>query len=458
MSNIDLHEFNVLSRQHNYFMTKNRYNGFPTLKDSSIFLQKILSNHVSNSVEKKISKIRSIKNNNQIKLNKYFNLRTYQSPIATHNNDNNSINLMTNNIKRKNMVISPDRKNNLNIISANKINTPNYSKIPIDINKRMAKSPNLGKTFNINNDYYSDYKVLNYNGKKIFATESFNGFNSLTKNNSPEENDNNKKESELFRNYKELMKKKDEIYKRKIKQDSSFYRRQILKTEKDKEIKEQTISKDKLKVIPFKKKMRISSNDNITINNVKKNKNNKTINNMNYNIIMLQQSRNFYNNKSFKTNNIFISKNLKMNKSMTNLGTPENIKINSIFNNNFNQILYSNDKKICIRLHVLKCKNIFIFNTKNYKKCLKIQKVMSINYRVGKRNQNKKFVKRIKNMDLLSSIKEEEEKSKLEKINKDIINKKEVNEKINIDNDLLKKEGIEQIGVRSKYLSRFRKK
>ena len=179
---------------------------------------------------------------------------------------------------------------------------------------------------------------------------------------------------------------------------------------------------------------------------------------MNYNIIMLQQSRNFYNNKSFKTNNIFISKNLKMNKSMTNLGTPENIKINSIFNNNFNQILYSNDKKICIRLHVLKCKNIFIFNTKNYKKCLKIQKVMSINYRVGKRNQNKKFVKRIKNMDLLSSIKEEEEKSKLEKINKDIINKKEVNEKINIDNDLLKKEGIEQIGVRSKYLSRFRKK
>ena len=67
MSNIDLHEFNVLSRQHNYFMTKNRYNGFPTLKDSSIFLQKILSNHVSNSVEKKISKIRSIKNNNQIK-------------------------------------------------------------------------------------------------------------------------------------------------------------------------------------------------------------------------------------------------------------------------------------------------------------------------------------------------------------------------------------------------------
>ena len=123
-------------------------------------------------------------------------------------------------------------------------------------------------------------------------------------------------------------------------------------------------------------KMRISSNDNITINNVKKNKNNKTINNMNYNIIMLQQSRNFYNNKSFKTNNIFISKNLKMNKSMTNLGTPENIKINSIFNNNFNQILYSNDKKICIRLHVLKCKNIFIFNTKNYKKCLKIQKVI----------------------------------------------------------------------------------
>ena len=43
-------------------------------------------------------------------------------------------------------------------------------------------------------------------------------------------------------------------------------------------------------------------------------------------------------------------------------------------------------------------------------------------------------------MDLLSSIKEEEEKSKLEKINKDSNNKKGINEKINIDNDLLKKE------------------
>ena len=101
------------------------------------------------------------------------------------------------------MVISPDRKNNLNIISTNKINTPNYSKIPIDINKRMAKSPNFGKTFNINNDYYSDYKVLNYNGKKIFVTYSFNGFNSLTKNNSPEENENRDVENEANERNKE---------------------------------------------------------------------------------------------------------------------------------------------------------------------------------------------------------------------------------------------------------------
>ena len=50
MSNFDLHEFNILSQRHNYFMTNNRINGFPSkLEEPKIIVEK---------------------NNNQIKIRK----------------------------------------------------------------------------------------------------------------------------------------------------------------------------------------------------------------------------------------------------------------------------------------------------------------------------------------------------------------------------------------------------
>ena len=42
MSNFDLHEFNILSKRNNYFMTDNRINGIPLLNENSILLKKIL--------------------------------------------------------------------------------------------------------------------------------------------------------------------------------------------------------------------------------------------------------------------------------------------------------------------------------------------------------------------------------------------------------------------------------
>ena len=54
MSGFDLHEFNVISKKHHYFMTKNRANGFPILKENSIFLQKILLNRNANSCDKRL--------------------------------------------------------------------------------------------------------------------------------------------------------------------------------------------------------------------------------------------------------------------------------------------------------------------------------------------------------------------------------------------------------------------
>ena len=504
MSNIDLHEFNVLSKRHNYFMTNNRINGFPALEDSSIFLQKILSNRLSNSIDKKIPVIK-IQNNNHNNLRNYFNMKTYKTPIITQNIDRGNNILTNNNInddkkftKNKNKDISPDRSDYYNVISTNRINTPDYYKIPINMNQRIAKSPQLGRSININDDYYNECKVLNYNGKKIFTTESFNNLRCHTKSNSPEKND-NQKESELFRNYEELKKKQDEIYKRKIKRDSSHYRKQILKMKKDKEIKEQTINKDKLKIIPLKnlvqKNIRFSSNDNNKRNQyyintyqnnennshnklyyytkITSNKNNKNINNKNHNIIMLQQSRNLYNKKTFKTNNIYISKNLNLNKSKTTMGTPEKSrKENKIlrenYNNSFIQNIYSSDRKISIRLHILKEKNIiFSENKKKKKENLKIQKLICINYHCGNRNhfnnenviKNKKVVKRIKNMDLLCAIKEEEEKSKSEKIINNINSKKEIiHDNINIDKESKKREGIGNIQNRNRYLSRLMKK
>ena len=65
MSNFDLHEFNILSKRHNYFMTNNRINGFPVLNESSVFLQKILSQRASNSSEK-IKHIKIILNYQEI--------------------------------------------------------------------------------------------------------------------------------------------------------------------------------------------------------------------------------------------------------------------------------------------------------------------------------------------------------------------------------------------------------
>ena len=241
MSNFDLHEFNLLSQRHNYFMTNNRINGFPILKDSSIFLQKILAQRTSNSSEKKIN-INLLNQQEGFINNK---MRMYQSPeiINTRMNKENNfkMSIKPNNsrkINNKNIsIISPQRTDN-NEALLNRIITPTYYKIPINITNRMSKSPNVGENFNINNKLDDEVKVLNFGGKKIFASNSFNGLKSFTQsNNTPIKNGS----SELFRNYDELKKKRDEIYRRKMKRDSSIYRKELLKKQKDKEIKEQTI-------------------------------------------------------------------------------------------------------------------------------------------------------------------------------------------------------------------------
>ena len=141
MSNFDLHEFNILSQRHNYFMTNNRINGFPVLKESSIFLKKILAQRTSNSTGKKISL--NLLNQNHLGGFKP-DMRQYQSPVIINNrisNDNYNIKSIKANISRntnnpKSTLISPARTSN-NTILINRIITPTYYKIPINATQQI---------------------------------------------------------------------------------------------------------------------------------------------------------------------------------------------------------------------------------------------------------------------------------------------------------------------------------
>ena len=488
MSNFDLHEFNILSKRHNYFLTNNRINGFPLLKNNSIFLQKILAHRMSNSSEKKFN-LNTLNEESEYQNNK---IRMYQSPNLAKNRINTLQSFNMESIKPINSrkinqninVISPERTINDNNIR-NRIITPTYIKVPINVASRVSGLTN--------------------------CTQSQN---------TPIKTEN----SELFRNYNELKKKKEEIFKRKMKRNSSMYRKELLKKQQDKEIKEQSVNinflgnNDKLRIIPLKKKLiltsksqtRLISNNNNNNNNPIKNNEQKEKENKekkNQNIIILQKSKNLYSKKKFKTNNIFISKCIKNNKNaktITNnsnnqinpkikqnleyfrlkkekskptFNSPEKIKHKKFvedYNPNISQIIYSNDRKISIKMNVLKDKNV-TFEKREKNAIFEVQKVICINYKCGKKNclsnnnnnllKNKK-IKRQKNMDMLCSIKEEEEKSKPEnKIKQiedliEINNKKEEkkNEEIIID----KKEKEKPVsafgsGVRSRYLSRFHK-
>ena len=506
MSNFDLHEFNILSKKHNYFLTNNRIHGFPVLQDSSIFLQKILAHRTSNSSGKKIN----IKTINQNETGPFKEkLRIYQSPNITQSRLNGLNNFNIESIKPINSrkinqninIISPERTINDNNILMNRIITPTYYKIPITINNRISKSPDISGTVNINNKLGDEIRVLNFGGKKIFATNSFNGLTNYTQsNNTPIKTES----SELFRNYDELKKKKEEIFRRKMKRNSSLYRKELLKKQKDKEIKQQTINinfidnNNKLRIIPLKKKLIMNSKSQSRLfqNEAKKEK--EDTDKKPHNIIVLQKSKNLYNKKKFKTNNIFISKNIKNNlkpknnnnqinqkikenleylrlkkeKSKPTINSPETIKQKKFvedYNPNLSQIIYSNDRKISIKMNVLKDKNVtFAKKDENINKIFEIQKVICINYKCGKENcinngliKNKK-IKRKKNLDgnILSSIKEEED-NKIKKI-EDLIKKNKKEEKKEINNDI-KKEKDRAVsafggGVRNKYLSRFHKK
>lgn len=265
MSNFDLHEFNILSKRHNYFMTNNRINGFPFMNKNSILLQKILSDRAANSNDKRLET-----NQNNSKPKKFVRFaqpenipykNIYQSPIILneeHNNSNEVIHnkrypniLYNNNLKKIKIYSNINNighyRKNAKLIINNNLDKQNYYKISINNSNTNQNSPIIYKhsRFNSNsnnNIFDNDNIILSFKGRKIFSN-SFSALSNNSKCNSPVKNENNNtiRESELFRNSEELKKKKEEIFLRKMNRESSAIRREILRKEKDKDIKDQKI-------------------------------------------------------------------------------------------------------------------------------------------------------------------------------------------------------------------------
>ena len=553
MSSFNLREFNNLSRNHDYFMINSRENGFPTLEEHSLILQNIIENHDSNSTDK-IYNFKTVKPKKYVKFiipyNPSFNTisksQIYNQQLYSHNNIIAKVPLNSNRYHRKNNIrhisYNIDKQNIINpyknnyIIKVNKnLNRPKYYKISDHI-KKIITSPEIShyafSNSNIN-DSDNEIHTLSFKGNRIF-TNSFFGLNSDSKIVSPEKNNisnsNITKGIELFRDYDELKKKKEEIIQRKMKKNLSPKIEESLKKEKDKDLKEKKINiklhkfepknENKLKLIPFIKdkygilnlkkiKPRFNSNDNnpnskqnninytnnnsnriiinkplqnntnkinININNNANNSNNSTFSKginqsdiikVSNSITDLKNNNNIiYTKKNYKKNNIFISKycspqritvNNKIKKISETIRKkyensenkdkeqrPYNIKTYSpyppdIFTNPNRFIipskkyvedyssrtptfLYSDDKKVCIKVHIISNLEEKFLGRKKTKEKMKMQRVISI-YFINKnvsdkglnliRNKIKKNSKDLNN-NALSAIKEEEEKSKVE--------------------------------------------
>ena len=265
MSGFDLHEFNVLSKRHNYFMTNNRMTGIPLLKENSLLLKKILLNRNSNSNDKKLEKSNNLKAKKFVRFAKPGNIEIkgiYQSPLIFKKKLSNSNDNMMNrryhnnsNNNMKNIIINSNEKENISPYSKNRgielgknLFKNNHNRINISNVTSNLNTPDIyrrhirmaSNSSNIN-DSDNETVVLNFKGKRIFASNLFNSLKNDSKINSPDKNDNisnngSIKGAELFRSSEELKKKKEEIFLRKMKRESSSIIRDKLKTEKDKVI------------------------------------------------------------------------------------------------------------------------------------------------------------------------------------------------------------------------------
>ena len=262
-----LHKINSFRENHKLNLINEYKNSLLSLNKNSIFMRKVIE---SKEKERKSRK-------KTFEINTAKDICNYENVNAedrfTYNNVSKFTYLQNNNIKTESS-ISKERENtkmtenvlneyikNSSIISSRNKKFKNQikekSSIPINDSYKTIIS-----SINFKNDSFSnrnksgcetDRYVLNYNGKKIFATFSFN--ESSNKTICPRRNN----DTELFRNYSKLKLKKEEIYNRKIKKDSSAERKELWTIEKEKELKDQNLailSKEKKNRAQYAKKVK----------------------------------------------------------------------------------------------------------------------------------------------------------------------------------------------------------
>ena len=245
-----IHKINSFRENHKLNIINEYKNSLLSLNKNSIFMKKVIeSKEKERKSSKKAFEINAAKENCN-----YDDIK--KGDKLPYNNVSKFTYLQNNNIKTES-TISKERANtkmtenvlneyikNSSIISSRNKKFKNQiqekSSIPInDSYKTILSSINF-KTNSMSNRNKSgcetDRYVLNYNGKKIFATFSFNESNNKTI--SPKRNN----DTELFRNYSKLKLKKEEIYNRIIKKDSSAERKELWTIEKEKELKDQNLS------------------------------------------------------------------------------------------------------------------------------------------------------------------------------------------------------------------------
>lgn len=260
-----IHKINSFRENHKLNVINEYKNSLLSLNKNSIFMRRIIE---SKEKEKKSSK--KVFKNNAAKENcNYVNIKTEDqlpynniTKFSYYQNNNikieNSISKEKADTKLTENVLNEYIKNSSIISSRNKKfknQIKEKSSLPInDSYKTILSSINFKNESNRNKSgCETDRYVLNYNGKKIFATFSFN--ESSNKTISPKRNN----DAELFRNYSKLKLKREEIYNRKIKKDSSAERKELWTIEKEKELKDQNLtilSKEKRYRAQYAKKVK----------------------------------------------------------------------------------------------------------------------------------------------------------------------------------------------------------
>ena len=470
MLGFDLHEFNALSKLHNYFLTDNRINGFPSLKKDSIFLQKVIKNKLENSsnnakpyqnfrnlyyspdMPKK--NIITLNRNTSNKINSRYNLPFGKITVNINNINNNKCSPLRNDYKNTwNNYLIKNKSNNNIFLNRNRIT----SNSPDEADYITPRTSN-----NICDKEY-EIRTINYKGSKIFASKMKNENKSQNK-------IGNIKKSELYRNFDELMKKKNEILNRKIKRNNSEMMKDNLKMQKNKELKKQNLD---IKIeksdnySPNRKKMQIINLGTKMINYISNSPinskmiENRTFNNQNVpnnNLKIIYLNTNPYMNNSYEDKGLsrspisfskmnyferspnsirrkYIRKNSNEKKntfdSYNNINSiernsnPFNFIKKKIFVEDYNQknsYFFSNDKKVTIYINKLNNMKETFEGKNPTREKLRMQRVISILFTNNNRVLKRRINKYKKSKNHLSFIKEEETMNKNKSDNKNIQN------------------------------------